>query len=280
MSVLESRGRRGAYRTGLGVLGGLVLLSGLAMPAMAGGKPPLRAVPFAFVGAEGDCGELSPGVPYPAGSNIVTAAWLCGMGLPDNGGDNVGLLPFDNPNKQDPHVGLLLNKNGTTPDCSASGATIEGVYGIQTGLFTELGFDYRNGGHCGAGAPRFNVVVRDALGDEDFYFVGGCANDAAFAPAPQDPLQWTRVRFSLTNPAETFAADPLDPPVIPPGSTIVSIDLIYDEGTDTPSLSDPNGVGLAVVDNIFIVDRFIRTGTGVEPPCNDWDGDGVCDPKW
>lgn len=275
MRAFERRWRR-AYRTCIGVLSGLALFGALAMPARAGvvdgcpGCPALSAVPFAFVGAEGDCGTLPTGDPYPAGSNIVTAAWLCGMGLPDNGGDNFGLTPFDNPNKQDPHLGLLLNKNGTTFDCSAPGASILGVAGIQTGLLTELGFDYRNGGHCGAGAPRFNVVVADPLGNQTFHFVGGCANDAGFAPAPQDPLQWTRVRFTLTNPVEAF-------PIILPGSTIVSIDLIYDEGTDTTSLSDPNGVGLAVVDNIFIVDTFIRSGTGIEPPCDDADKDGHCD---
>jgi hypothetical protein len=33
--------------------------------------------------------------------------------------------------------------------------------------------------------------------------------------------------------------------------SIVSITLLHDEGTDTASGQDPNGVGLAVVDNIF-----------------------------
>ena len=42
----------------------------------------LRADPFVFVGRAGDCGELRPGVAYPAGSQIVTAAWLGGAGLP------------------------------------------------------------------------------------------------------------------------------------------------------------------------------------------------------
>ena len=78
----------------------------------------LRAVPFEFVGAAGEC---APG--YPAGSRIVTARWLKGMGLPDNGGQNVGTNPADNPNKKDPHTGLLLSKNGTTADCSAAGAS-------------------------------------------------------------------------------------------------------------------------------------------------------------
>jgi len=256
------------------VLAGLVSPGG-PTPIFAEGEicplcPKLRAVPFVFVGAEGECGEIAPGVPYPAGSRIVTAAWLGGMGLPDNGGDNVGVLPFDNPNKHDPHKGLLLNKNGTTPDCSASGARIVGVEGRVTGLLTEIGFDYRNGGHCGAGATRFNVVVLNSLtGTETFHFVGGCANDLTPAPAPQDPLQWTRVRFTLTNPAEAF-------PVIPPGSVIRSISLLHDEGTDTPTPQSPNGVGLAVLDNIWIIDQFIKRGVGVVPHPLD-DGDGDCD---
>jgi hypothetical protein len=251
---------------------GLVFLGGPSTPASAHDDrccESLRAVPFAFVGEEGECGEIAPGVPYPAGSRIVTAGWLGGMGLPDNGGDNFGLLPIDNPNKRDPHLGLLLNKNGTTPDCSSSGARILGVRGMVLGTLSEIGFDYRNGGHCGAGAPRFNVVVKNLLGMESSHFVGGCANDAAFSPAPQDPLQWTRVRFTTASPLEAF-------PLIPPGSKVVSITLLYDEGTDVPTPQDPQGVGLAVVDNIYINGELIRRGTGIAPHPRD-DGDDDCD---
>jgi hypothetical protein len=118
----------------------------------------------------------------------------------------------------------------------------------------ELGFDYRNGTHCGAGAPRFNVTTRAGTS----HFVGGCANDHQPRPAPQDPAEWTRVRFQTSDPSESF-------PIIPPGSTIESITLIYDEGTDIPTVQDPMGVGLSVVDNIFINGRIISTGTGIEP---------------
>jgi hypothetical protein len=215
----------------------------------------LRAEPFVFVGRAGDCG---PG--YAAGSQIVTAAWLGGMGLPDNGGQNSGANPTDNPNKNDPHLGLLLSKNGPTPDCSSSGARITGVRGMQAGPTFELGFDYRNGGHCGAGAPRFNVTVRSGpQKTETFHFVGGCANSAPVA-AEQDPAQWTRVRFTA---AQQF-------PPIPAGSKIQSISILYDEGTDTPSTNatsqEPSGVGLAVIDNIFINGRFIRGGRGIAEP--------------
>ena len=143
----------------------LVLIAALVMGltpvlAVADDDDHASAEPSTFVGAAGDCG---PG--YPAGSRIVTARWLKGMGLPDNGGQNVGTNPADNPNKKDQHWGLLLSKNGTTPDCSSAGARIHGVKGMKVTATTALGFDYRNGGHCGAGAPRFNVDT-----DMGFFF--------------------------------------------------------------------------------------------------------------
>jgi hypothetical protein len=220
----------------------------------------LSAVPFAFVGTAEDCN------PFPAGSNIVTAAWLGGMGLPDNGGPNTTAADLaTNPDKRNPHRGLLLSKNGPTPDCSAAGAEIRGVRGMMVTPTFELGYDYRNGGHCGAGAPRFNVSYTLPNGTDGFSFVGGCSNDSTPTAAPQDPLQWSRVRFQTSDPAESF-------PVIPPGSRIQSINLIFDEGTDIPTLprpsgdlGNPAGIGLTVVDNIFINGRVISSGSGIEP---------------
>jgi hypothetical protein len=208
----------------------------------------LTATPFTFVGTAADCGTTD-------GSNIVTAAWLDGLGLPDNGGPNTSTTN-PNPNtKQDPHQGLLLSKNGPTPDCSAAGATIDGVEGMPvplTGGF-RVGFDARNGGHCGGGAPRFNVTWWDPLGNEMSSFVGNCSLAIA-TPAGQDALQWTRYRWDITNPAQAF-------PPVTPGSTIKSIDVLFDEGTDQPGAQDPNGIGLATIDNILIDhEGLIRNG--------------------
>jgi len=209
----------------------MALTGQMAAPALADDDRKLEAVPFEFVGKAGDCGAA-------AGSRIVTAAWLKGMGLPDT----------DDPNKKDRHSGLLLSKNGPTPDCSAAGASIKGVKGMTVAETFEVGFDYRNGGHCGAGAPRFNVTTRDGV----FSFVGGCANGTP-SPAPQDPSEWTRVRINVTSPSQAF-------PPLAVGSEIESISIIHDEGTDTAN-NDTQGVGLAVVDNIFINGELI-TGRG------------------
>ena len=191
-------------------------------------KNSFQAVPFVFVGSASEC------APSPAGSRIVTSTWLNGMGLPDNG--------TANPDANDPHDGLLLSKNGPTPNCSAAGARITGVAGMQV---TQLGFDYRNGTHCGAGAPRFNLVTSDKV----FHFVGGCANGTK-TPAPQDTAHWTRVRFDPSNPAQAF-------PPVAPGAKIKTLSIIYDEGTDTPTTEDPRGVGLSVIDNIDVNGQLI-----------------------
>ena len=225
----------------------------------------LHAVPFVFVGRAGDCG------PAP-GSNIVTSAWLRGMGLPDSSDAQMNTTVLDTAtgavSRRDPHTGLLLNKNGPTADCSSAGATIHGLRGVTVGPLPEaaivLGFDYRNGTHCGAGSPRFNVVASNGTNDPTTHFIGGCANGVP-SPAPQDPTEWTRVRFA------NLAAAAFPP--IPPGSTIRTIELIVDEGTDVPSLEDPRGVGLSVVDNIFVNGQFIRSGQGIAQPPAGGDGD-------
>ena len=204
----------------------VALLAVALVPGLAAAAP--RAVASEFVGTAAQCGGN-------AGSRIVSSQWVDGLGLPDN-------LAINNDDtstaaKRDMRRGLLLSKNGLSSDCSAPGARITGVFN-QT--FSELGFDYRNGTHCGAGAPRFNVVTDDGV----FHFVGGCANGVK-TPAPQDPAEWTRVRF------DGGASNGFPP--IAPGTGITSIEIVYDEGTDTASVpDDPAGVGLSIIDNIDI----------------------------
>jgi hypothetical protein len=222
----------------------LVMISALIIAPMTvlGEGRGLAAVPWVFVGTSAQCS------PSPAGSKIVTSAWLGGMGLPDNGGLN-GAPTTAN----DPHRGLLLNKNGLTSDCSSAGATITGVKGMTVTATFELGYDYRNGGHCGAGAPRFNVDT-----DMGFFFVG-CTN-APKTASPQDPAEWSRTRSIVSAcGVECF------PGVIPVGAKIKSIDIVFDEGTDIIGTSDPNGIGLAVIDNIDINGKLITSGSGMQP---------------
>src|SRR5262249_31044408 len=144
----------------------MAALLGISLAHSASAEP--NAKPFTFVGDVGDCGPV-------AGSPIVGAAWGKNFGLTDDSGKA--------------NNALILSKNGPTSDCSAAGAVISGVKG--KGL-VELGFDVRNGGHCGAGAPRFNLTtVKNGV--KTFHFVGGCSAGTHAANTPQQG--WTRVRF-------------------------------------------------------------------------------------
>jgi hypothetical protein len=107
--------------------------------------------------------KADPWVYDPDGLGIATSAWTPRVGNPGHG--------------------LYLTKDGATTANTASGATITGVEGK---VLTELGFDYRNDGHCGAGAPRFNVYTTD----DTYYFLGCIYGTHTAAGA-----DWTRVRF-------------------------------------------------------------------------------------
>lgn len=160
------------------------------------------------------------GTPFefdPEHTGIVAAAWVKHLGLPQDNDKN--------------RFGLLLSKNGPTPTNAAAGLVLHGVKGLH---LTELGFDVRNGGHCGAGAPRFNVLTNDGV--TRFY---GCAygTHTPNTPAPG----WQRVRF-ITGVAYPGA------PAITAGLTVDSISIVFDEGTNI----GPDFSGMVVLDNIDV----------------------------
>jgi len=160
------------------------------------------------------------GTPFefdPGHTGIVAAAWVKHLGLPQDNDKN--------------RFGLLLSKNGTTPTNASAGLVVHGAKGLH---LTELGFDVRNSGHCGAGAPRFNVVTNDGV--TRFYGCTYGTHDPT-TPAPG----WQRVRF-FTNVSYPGA------PAITSGLTVDSISIVFDEGTDT----GPDFSGMVVLDNIDV----------------------------
>jgi hypothetical protein len=155
--------------------------------------------------------------------------------------------PKDSPGRNE---GLLLVKTGPTGNFAAAEPELRGVKGIT---LTELGYDIRKkgannesplGSHCGAGAPRFNVVTSDGV----THFVG--CNSTATPPSSQTPGDgWLRLRW---NPAALALAGILA------GNTVKAIDITFDEGQDASG--GPDSFGLAVIDNIDINGVLIGRG--------------------
>jgi hypothetical protein len=159
----------------------------------------------------------------PDETDAVVAAWLTHVGLPDSGKSN--------------HA-LFLQKDTDTATDVLAGAKIKWLKNKLVTDLTELGFDYMNGGHCTANAPRFVITV-DAV---EFTF--GCSSGTS-SPAPDDPVNWTRVRFDLTT--------------LPTTGTIENAKIIFDEGTDA-------GTGQIYLDNIDINGALIGKSGKAKPP--------------
>jgi hypothetical protein len=173
--------------------------------------------------------------------------WLTGSGLPDNG--------VNNPDTTNAHDGVFMSKNGPTANCSSAYADITGDTTSGPHTLSDLGFDYRLGSHCGAGAPRYNVYL-DAAETQGYFF--GCAYGTHSA-APQDSSEWERVRFSA---ADGFAFGGA-----PDGQAFSQpydhIQIVFDEGTDSPvPPNDAAGVGLVVFDNFRISGVTIASRAG------------------
>jgi hypothetical protein len=118
-----------------------------------------------------------------------------------------------------PFGSLELVKLEPTSEPSAAGALIEGVAGIT---LHELGFDSFDPGHCGAGAPRFNVTLTDG----SLYFFGCVYGDHTNAPLPF----FTRVRFTDADAAPQYVGQPPWPGF---GHAVVrEMQIVFDEGTD------------------------------------------------
>jgi hypothetical protein len=89
---------------------------------------------------------------------------------------------------------FLMHKLCSTATNAAAFGLVSGVNGETLIAPEALGFDYKNVNgsfvaHCGAGAPRFQVLMSDG----SFSFIGGCANGTKTPDAPG--TGWTRVRF-------------------------------------------------------------------------------------
>jgi hypothetical protein len=196
----------------------------------------------------------------PAHTDLVQAAWLNAIGCPTDAfiaipdptfTEVADTAPFTDEacatgDPRDQHnEGLLLVKTGPTANFASATAELHRVKGT---VLTEFGWDIRKNGtiggsgsplgsHCGAGAPRWNILTTD-----NFYFVG--------CNSPPAPLQtssttgWIRMRWNAALLGIT--------------GTVVRIQIVFDEGQDVSG--GPDQFGAAILDNISINGAMVGHG--------------------
>jgi len=195
----------------MSTIAAIVICLGLATGAQAADS--LKVKPFTFADTQGDFGP-------PVDPDVVSAKWVNKRGTTSTPTTNGASGDF----------GLVLTKNTATATFAASGAIVKGPEGDVVAATTEFDYAYRNDGHCGAGAPRFSVVVTDGM-NQTRYAVG-CANAAtstANVNASWTNKTWTPANFFLQGNVPSTATHAPVPMI---GSTIVSAAIIFDEGTD------------------------------------------------
>lgn len=147
-----------------------------------------------------------------------------------------------------PSPSLHLTKPCPTATDAATGATVNNVNGIT---LNSLGFDYLTAGHCGAGAPRYNVYTSSTL-----YYFFGCT----YGSHTDLNNGWTRVTFTDAD------AQPSDGTTAWPGFgnvTVTGIDIVMDEGNDVSATQ--GSPGDTHLDNFVINGQTIG---GVNTPSN------------
>jgi len=207
----------------------------------------------------------------PGKTNLVQAAWLNGTGCPTNATIAVPNLAFTgigsystytdlacpNGDLKDQHnEGLLLVKTGpTVTNFAAATAELINVKGIT---LTELGYDIRKlgagthlsavGSHCGAGAPRFNVITT-----ADSFFIG-CSSP----PPDTENLGngWIRLRWGVAGVVMGFSASSFT--LVPITGTVQRIVIVFDEAQD--AFGGPDQFGAAILDNIDVNGTLVGHG--------------------
>ena len=86
------------------------------------------------------------------------SAWKADEGLKDSNGTKDQALYFQ--------------KNTETTTAAAGVAVFKGVEGLPTTALGDLSFYWRTDGHCGGGAPRFNLRIDPGVGPTYTHFVG------------------------------------------------------------------------------------------------------------
>jgi len=167
------------------------------------------------------------------------AAWKAKQGIPDD--------EFEEGNAD---MALYFQKQVPTSTNAAGIAVITGFLKAQPPIpvasLTGLSWEHRIDGHCGAGAPRWDIFVTGASGAKYTLFLG-CA--AAVHSPGSEPTHWLRDSYAGPSLIVTAAANAGFTAVAAladiQAGTIRGLQIVFDEGNDT-------GTGFVFLDNITV----------------------------
>jgi hypothetical protein len=173
------------------------------------------------------------------------ASWKAQEGQPDTSGDG--------------NHAIYLQKFTETFIQVAGIVEFEGLAGRPIEVIDGLEWEHRTDGWCGAGAPRWTTISEDDMGRR-FVTHQGCA---ASTHSPGGALNW--IRDTQPSTPETEPCVLLESPfptVSCAGNTIVSLWIVFDEGTTLGGLPWP-GPGFVYLDNVKLtVNGVAHSWTG------------------
>jgi len=179
---------------------------------------------------------------HPAGFGENSRAnWKAQQGLPDS-------TPTGNPNQA-----LYFQKMTATTTFAAGVAVVRGLEGQSASVLTGLQWYHRVDGHCGAGAPRWNVNLKDENGNNYTVFLG-CYAAAHTADGSSNGYAWCIDTWG----SDAIAAEVSSQTGGAAGLTIRSLAIVFDEGNDN-AIAQPPGCpagpstpGFVYLDNITV----------------------------
>jgi len=170
---------------------------------------------------------------HPAGFGPHSyAAWKAQQGQPDSSGNG--------------NHALYFQKDVPTTTIAAGTASVQGLAGEPATVLNGLSWEHRDDGHCGAGAPRWDIFVTSSTGVKETVFLG-CA---AAAHTPGSAPGWTR--DSYDGPAIQTAISA----VAGSNATLRGLSIVFDEGNEAPMCSADDPTNSCVrLDNIIVNDQ-------------------------
>ena len=186
---------------------------------------------------------------HPAGFGPHSyASWKANQGLPDSN-------PLTN-------QALFFQKDTNTSTNAAGVVLIRGLAGTAVKSLTGLSWDHRTDGHCGAGAPRWDIFVTGFSGTKYTLFLGCEAAAHADAGTDANGNNWCMDSYSgstITSLGAQNASIPSTSLDDINAGTIRDLAIVFDEGNNEPAGANPPGCppgpgspGFVFLDNVTV----------------------------